>query len=119
MVAEALASADMYLYRVLQEFRQSAPEHKAWVAAVKACMQGTQGLAKAHCPSGLKWGPVGGASAPKETPKAAPSKPAGAAVNHQLLSLVQSGAERWHGRKVRASAHDHALSYAQTVWNAV
>ena len=56
MLSEALSSAEMYLYRVLQEFRQTAPEHKEWAAAVKACMKGSQGLIKAQCPKGLKWG---------------------------------------------------------------
>jgi hypothetical protein len=45
----------MHLNRVLMEFRQTAPEHKVWVTAVKECMLAIQALASTFCPGGLVW----------------------------------------------------------------
>lgn len=62
----------MYLNRVLMEFRATSPAQKEWVAAVKDLMAATQALVEGHCPGGLVWGAVAGAStAAPATPSAA------------------------------------------------
>jgi hypothetical protein len=81
-VAEALSSAEMYLNRVLMEFRQTAPEHKSWVAAMKKCMQAIQALAEANCPHGLVWS----ATAQSSTVGSAPGKPAAGVSDSQHVT---------------------------------
>jgi hypothetical protein len=55
VVGESFSGAEMFLNRVIMEFRATAPEHKEWAMTVKQVMQRLQQLVKAHFPQGLKW----------------------------------------------------------------
>jgi hypothetical protein len=91
-VAEAQASADLYLNRVLRDFRQSAPEHKAWVAAVKAVMQALQALARSHCATSLVWRGTRPASDAPAAPATAPAVAAAAVSTAAAGRASASGA---------------------------
>eukprot|EP00892_Ulva_mutabilis_P003801 jgi/Ulvmu1/1793/UM119_0011.1 len=75
VIGEGLGSSEMFINKVIMEFRDSAPEHKVWALSVKALMKRLLALAKLQFPNGLTW--TGTGAGPK--PGAAVSQPPAAA----------------------------------------
>lgn len=73
LIAESVLSADLYLNRVIMEFRNIAPEHKVWVTAIKQCMNSMQALVAKHCRCGLTWNAAGTKKPASEATQAAPA----------------------------------------------
>lgn len=78
-IAEGLGSAEVYINRVIMQFRDTAPEHKVWALSVKTVMKKLHALAKIQFPMGLTWTGTGRGPAPKaEASQAAPKGDAAA-----------------------------------------
>lgn len=86
--SETAGTADVYLNKVLMEFRATAPEHKDWVLAVKGLLAAHQKAVQAHFPGGPVWGGAAGASAPSPSPAPTPAPAAAAPVPGVFLGSM-------------------------------